>query len=64
MTGQTRPGFIRLKTLQFFLTLALLTLGTLALAQPAPVQQLQNSQITQQTPLFRELYAAPNAQEL
>lgn len=64
MTGQTRPGFIRLKTLQFLLTLVWLTLGTLAFAQPAPVQQLQNSQITRQTAQFRELYAATNAPEL
>jgi hypothetical protein len=64
MTGQTCPGFIRLKTLPLLLTLAGFALGTPALAQPAPVQQLQNSQITQQTPQFRELYTATNAPEL
>lgn len=48
--------------------LAILTLvfaGILSLrAQPAPVQQLQNNQLTQQPPVFRSLYAATNAPEL
>ena len=64
MIRQTRPGFIQLKILQFFFTLLWLTFGTSVFAQPAPVQQLQNSQITRQTPQFRELYAATNAPEL
>lgn len=44
---------------------ALSLIGVISLhAQPAPVQQLQNNQLTQQAPQFRSLYTATNTPEL
>ena len=49
----------------YVIVITLICSGNITLrAQPAPVQQLQNSQLAQQPPAFRSLYAATNAPEL
>lgn len=54
-----------MKTIQALFALLLLLVSSLAvLAQPAAVQQIQNSRITQQSPLFPELAAGTNAPEM
>jgi len=54
-----------LKTIQALFASLLLVISSPALqAQPAAVQQIQNSRITQPSPLFPELSAGTNAPEL
>lgn len=54
-----------MKTLQALFISTLLVVSSLVLqAQPAAVQQIQNSRITQPSPLFPELSAGTNAPEM
>jgi hypothetical protein len=65
MTDPNGPVFIRLKAIQLLLLLTLLVASTSALrAQPAAVQQLQNTRLTQQPMIFQSLSPGTNAPEL